>query len=107
MMDGMITECDLAYAFVEKHKTDLRFACKQAQWFINTPEGWERDDTNAVLDLARQFCRKALSADMTDAERLWLGKYATIRNVLWLARSYRSIAVATMPGSKNRRTIQH
>ncbi len=43
----MITEIDLADGFVEQHKADLRFSCKQAQWFINTPEGWIRDDTNA------------------------------------------------------------
>jgi len=60
----MITECDLADGFVEKHKSDLRFACKPAAWFIHTPEGWIRDDTNAVLDLARQFCRK-VSDDMS------------------------------------------
>ena len=100
-------DVDPADGFVEQYKTDLRFACKPAAWFINTPDGWIRDDTNAVLDLARQFCRKALSADMTDAERLWLGKYATMRNVLWIARSYRSIAVDTMPGSKNRQTMRH
>ena len=102
----MITECDLVDAFVKRHKADLRFSCKQAQWFINTPEGWIRDDTNAALDFSRQFCSKVSAGMPGNKQRYWLGSYTTMRNVLWLARSYREIAVDTMLGSKNRRTMR-
>ena len=103
----MITECDLVDAFVKRHKADLCFSCKQAQWFISTPEGWIRDDTNAALDLARQFCRKVSAG--SDKQRIWLGSYTTIRDVLWLAgpllegdgRGYNG------RGSKSRRTMRH
>jgi len=95
----MITECDLADEFVEQHNAYLRFSCKQAQWFINTPEGWIRDDTIAVFDLARQYCRKVSDDMPDDTQRAWLCSYTTIRNVLWLARTYREVAVATMAGT--------
>ena len=91
----MNSESGLADNFVDQRKDELRYGCKERRWYLRTPEGWVLDDTDLVFDMVRQFCRDAASG-MSDKEKVWLGSFRTIRNVLWIARSYREIAVATI-----------
>ncbi len=89
----MITEFDLADGFVEKHKDDLHYNWHYRKWFIRTEEGWQRDTTLAAADLARQFVLEAASTDMTESERIWLCSHTSVRNLLWLAGTYKEMGM--------------
>ena len=84
----------LALYFTEKHGEELRYTAQWALWSRWRGYKWEKDDTLAVYDLARQICREAAvkSGDSRIAQRITSAK--TIAAVERLARSDRRHAAS-------------
>ncbi len=84
----MLNEDNLATAFADQHRRQLRFSHDRGHWFVWDGTRWREDATDLAFEWARQLCRK----HNTEAKKSF-AKAAVAAAIERFARSDRAFAM--------------
>jgi putative DNA primase/helicase len=84
----------LALKFTSEYGRDLRHVEKWGKWLVWSGLRWEIDETNEVLGLVRQLCRREAARAISPAQAKSVGSAKTIRAVEYLIRADRTHAAS-------------